>query len=87
MFLTPHPEDETGRDAGVVECMALDNAGEGWPFTEVGEFSGSSYGELCGRGAGGGTRSPSEPSWRKPFPNTPACEKGYRGTPTSKGCF
>lgn len=36
-LMTPHPEDET--DADVEECMAVDNAGEGCPFIEVGECS------------------------------------------------
>ena len=86
MFLRPHLDDESDRDADVVERMVLDNAGEYCPFIEGGELTGPSYGELWGRGAGGGARSTSE-LWRNPLSNTPACENGYRGTPTSKGCF
>jgi hypothetical protein len=83
--LTPHA-DESERGAGMVDRTVLDIAGEGWPFTDIGEFNGSTYGELWGRGAGSGARS-SAPPWREPLSNTPACEKGYRGTPTSNGCF
>jgi hypothetical protein len=79
--LTPHPEDELDRDVEGTDRMVLNN-GEGWPCRELGELNGSSYGELRGRGAG--ARSP---TGRNSLSNTPACEKGYRGTPTSKGCF
>lgn len=44
------------------------------------------YGALWGRGAGG-VLSPSGTWIRAPFPKTPACEKGYKGTPMSRGCF
>lgn len=83
---TPHL-DESDRDADVAKRIVLDNAGDRWWCIEVGGFNGSSYGELWGRGAGGGARSTSKPSWRNPLPNTPACENGYRGTPISNGCF
>ena len=51
------------------------------PVMPVGDSEASGYCELSGSGA---------PVWScgiVSLGNTPACEKGYSGTPTSSGCI